>query len=108
MARANFRIVAGNTAPAFAITCTRDGTAIDLSSASSVTLKIQKKSDGTITQASGSATITTAASGIISYTAQSTDFPTAGTYVADITINWGSGTEILYSQARWKVRAAIS
>ena len=108
MPRINFKIVAGNTAPAFAITCTRDGTAIDLSTASGVTLKIQRKSDGTITQASGSAAIVTAASGIISYTAQASDFPSAGTYVADVTINWGSGTEILYNQCRWKVRDAIA
>lgn len=61
-----------------------------------------------ITQAAGSCTITSASTGVISYTAIAGDFPTTGTYVADISINWGSGTEILYAQARWKVRAAIS
>lgn len=108
MPRANFSIVEDNTAPAYAITCTRDGTAIDLSSASAVTLKIQRKSDGTITQASKAAVITTAASGLISYTADATDFPAKGTYVADIIVTWATGTEILYGQARWKVRTKIS
>lgn len=104
----NFRIVEDNTAPDYVITCTRDGDAIDLSSASAVTLIIKNKSSGTITQAGKAATITTAASGIITYRADATDFPSAGIYVADIVVTWSSGTEILYSQAKFKVRAKIA
>src|SRR3990167_95700 len=108
MATPNFKIVEDNTAPDYVITCTRDGTAIDLTTASAIVLIIQRKSDSTITQAGKAATITTAASGIITYRADATDFPSAGLYVADIVITWSSGTEILYGQARWKVRTKIA
>lgn len=104
----NFKIVEDNTAPDYQITCTRGGTAIDLSTASAITLIIKNKSSGTITQAGKAATITTPASGIITYRADATDFPSAGKYVADIKVTWSSGTEILYGQAVWKVRAKIS
>ena len=108
MARADFNITEDNTAPDYVITCKRDGTAISLTSASSVTLIIQRKSDSTITQAGKAATITTASSGIITYTADATDFPSAGLYVADIKIVYsGGGVEILYNQAKWKVRSRI-
>lgn len=109
MARADFFIVEDNTAPDYVITCKRDGTAISLASASSVTLIIQRKSDSTITQVGKAATITTAASGIITYTADATDFPSAGLYVADIKITYsGGGVERLYNQAKWKVRTKIA
>lgn len=105
----NFKITEDNTAPAYTITCTRDGTAIDLSSATDVSLIIQRKSDSTITQSGKSATITTPGSGIITYVADSTDFPSAGTYVGDIKITYsGGGIEILYTQVRWRVRTKIA
>lgn len=105
----NFRIVEDNTAPSYAITCTRNGTAIDLTSATSVVLIIKNKTTGTITQTGKEATITTAASGIIAYAADATDFPSAGKYVADIVVTYsGGGVERLYGQATWKVRAKIA
>jgi hypothetical protein len=105
----NFKIVEDNTAPDYVITCTRDGTAIDLSSATTVTLIIKRKSDNTITQSGKNAIITTPASGVITYTADATDFPSAGIYVADIKVTYsGGGIEILYGQARFKVRAKIA
>jgi hypothetical protein len=107
MARPNFQIVENNTAPDYAITCTRGGSAIDLTNASTVTLIIQRQSDKVITQAGKTATITTAASGLISYRALDTDFPTKGTYIADILIAWSTGNEILYNQAKWLVRSKI-
>lgn len=109
MARANFKIVEDNTAPAYQITCQRDGTAIDLTGAT-VEMIIENKSTGSVTN-SGHQTcsIVTAASGIISYTAEATDFPSAGTYIGDIKITYnGGGVEILYGQVKWKVRAKIS
>lgn len=109
MARPNFYITEDNTAPSYTITCTREGTAIDLTDATDVSLIIEKKSDGTITQAGKSATIATAASGIITYSADATDFPSKGTYVADIKITYsGGGIEILYNQVRFKVRNKIT
>ncbi len=105
----NFRVVEDNTAPDYTITCTRDGTPIDLSNATSVVLIIQRKSDGTVTQTGKAATITTPASGVITYTADSTDFPSAGIYVADIKVTYsGGGVEILYSQCKWKGRRKIT
>lgn len=104
----NFKIVEDNTAPDYVITCTRDGTAIDLSSASTVALIIKNKATSTITQAGKEAAITTPAAGKITYTADVTDFPSAGTYVADIKVTYSSGgIEILYNQVRFKVRAKI-
>jgi hypothetical protein len=105
----NFKIVEDNTAPAYVITCTRDGGTMDLSDASTVVLIIKNKSTGVITQTGKAATVTTPASGIISYTADSTDFPSKGTYVADIKVTYsGGGVEILYGQAKWKVREKIA
>jgi len=104
---ANFLIVAANTAPDYQITCTRDGTDIDLSTASAVDVLIYNKSTKLQTNSGHTtATITTASAGLITYRAQAVDFPSKGKYVADIKITWSSGTEILYSQAVWKVRNA--
>lgn len=106
---ATFKIVNENTAPNYTITCTRDGTAIDLTAATDVSLIIQQRSTSSITQSGRAATITTASSGIITYTALSTDFPEGGTYVADIKVTYsGGGIEILYNQAKFKVRTKIS
>jgi hypothetical protein len=103
----NFKIVEDNTAPDYVITCTRDGSAIDLTTASAVTLIIKNSASGTITQTGKAATITSATTGVITYRADATDFPSAGTYLADINITWSTGTEILYSQAKFKVRSKI-
>jgi hypothetical protein len=104
----NFKIVEDNTAPDYVITCTRDGTAINLSAATSVVLIIQRKSDGVITQSGKAAAVTTPASGVITYTADTADFPSAGVYVADIKVTYsGGGIEILYNQAKFKVRSKI-
>jgi hypothetical protein len=106
---ATFKIVAGNTAPDYTITCTRDGDAINLAAATDVSLIIQQKSTGSITQSGRSAVITTPASGVITYTALSTDFPEAGTYIADIKATYsGGGVEIFFNQAKFKVRDPIS
>lgn len=101
----NFRIVAANTAPDYQITCTRDGTDIDLTSASAVDAIIYNKATKLQTNSGHTtATITTPASGLITYRAQAGDFPSKGKYVADIRVTWATGTEILYGQAVWKVR----
>ena len=112
MARADFYIVEDNTAPAYVITCKRNVsgtlTAIDLTGAT-VTLILVQKSTGDITNASNqSCTLVTAASGIISWTAIATDFPTRGRYVADIKVTYnGGGVERLYDQAVWQVRNKV-
>lgn len=109
MARANFNIVEDNTAPAYQITCQRDGTAINLTGAS-VDLIIENKSTGSITNTGHQGcTIVTATSGIISYAAEAGDFSSAGTYVGDVKVTYsGGGVEILYGQVIWKVRSKVS
>lgn len=105
----DFKIVNENTAPNYTITCKRDGTAISLADASTVQMIIKNKGTGSITQSGKNCTITTPASGIITYTADSTDFPTRGRYVGDIKIVYsGGGVEILYKQVTWSVRTKIS
>lgn len=106
MARPNFFIVAGNTAPDYTITCTRSGTAIDLSTAIQVDVILYNNTSKSQTNSGHTqASIETVASGIISYGAQTGDFPSKGTYVADIQVTWiGEGVEILYNQATFKVR----
>lgn len=112
MPRPNFWIVETNTAPAYVITCVRTAngvsSAIDLTG-STVELILVQKSTGDVTNTGHqSASIVTAGSGIISYTAQAADFPTKGTYKADIKVTYGSGgIERLYDQAIWKVRNKV-
>lgn len=107
MAAVNFQIVAANTAPDYQITCTRSGTDIDLSSASSVSVIIYNKATKLQTNAGHTtATITTPSAGLITYRAQAGDFPSKGKYAADIQVIWSTGTEILYNQATFKVRNA--
>lgn len=103
-----FKIVQNNTAPTYTITCTRDGTPIDLTG-SSVLLIIEAKG-GSITNAGHqTCSLVTPASGIISYTALSTDFPSSGKYIGDIQVTYsGGGVEILYQQAKWTVRSKIT
>lgn len=99
------KIVAGNTAPSWAITCQREGVAINLSGCT-VTLIIAKGT--TVTNTGGAASITTAASGIISYTPTATDCPTKGSYKVDVKVVYGDAShEILYEQLKIKVRKGI-
>lgn len=99
------KTVAGNTAPPFTITCKRDGSAIDLTGCT-VELIIAK--GNTITQAGKAATITTAASGIITYDQDATDFPSAGAYKADVKVTYSDSTiEVLYEQLKIKARDPI-
>lgn len=100
------KTVATNTAPPLAITCTRDGTAINLTGC---TVTIIIKGGGVITQSGGSCTITDATNGVISYTPISTDFPTAGSYKCDLKVTYSDATiEILYEQLKIKARAKLA
>ena len=100
------KIVAGNTAPNWVITCERENVAIDLTGAT-VSLIIAK--GNTITQANGVATLVTAASGIISYSPLATDTPTSGSYKIDVKIIYPDlKVERLYEQLKVKARKPIS
>jgi hypothetical protein len=105
MAAPNFFIVVANTAPAYQITCQRSGTDIDLSGASVAVILYNKSTKAVVNAGHQTATVVTASLGLISYSAQATDFSTKGKYVADIQVTYGDSTvEILYNQATWKVR----
>lgn len=105
MAAPNFFIVAGNTAPEYDINVTRGGAILDLSFASQVDVILYNKSTKLQTNSGHTqGLIQSATTGLMSYTAQTTDFPVKGNYIADIQVTWNTGTEILYNQAKWKVR----
>lgn len=100
------KIVAGNTAPNWLITCERAGVPINLSGCT-VHLNI---SDGTtITHTNALASITDSANGIISYTPVSADTPDGDTtYLVDVKITYGdSSFEVLYEQLKVKTREPI-
>lgn len=104
------KTVAGNNAPSITLTCERDNgdgtfTAIDLTG---VTVTIKIVQGNTVTQAAGACTVTTAASGIVTYLPSASDFPTQGSYKADLKLVYGDAThEILYQQLKIKARAAL-
>lgn len=99
------KIVEGNTAPNWLITCDRAGTPINLAGCTA-TVNI---TDGTtITRTGGACTITDSANGIISYTPTATDCPSDGPYQVDVKIVYGdSSYEVLYEQLKVKTRAPI-
>jgi len=102
---ATLKTVAGNTAPPLQITCERSGSAINLTSC---TVKLVIAKGATITQAGRNATITSASTGVITYTPLTTDFPTAGSYKVDVVITYSDlSVEVLYNQLKVKARAKI-
>lgn len=99
------KIVAGNTAPSWVITCDRNGIPIGLAGCT-VSLIIAK--GNTVTNSFASATILNASAGIISYTPVAGDCPTAGTYKIDVKVVYSDLTfEILYEQLKVKARSPI-
>lgn len=100
-------LVAANEFPSITIDIERDNAAVDLTNAVSVSLIIKEDSTGTITQAAGSASISSpATNGQVSYSIIAADFPRQGNYSCDVKILWsGSKTEILYDQLRVVARA---
>lgn len=99
------KIVAGNTAPNWAITCERAGVAINLTNC---TIKLIIAKGNTVTNDNAVASIVSAAAGTISYVPIATDCPTAGTYKVDVKITYVDATyEVLYEQLKVKTRAPI-
>ena len=100
------KIVAGNTAPNWQITCERDGVAINLNGCT-VTVNIEN-SDGVITRTGGVCTILNSAAGIISYLPTAGDCPEEDTYSIDVKVTYGDLTyEVLYEQLKVKTREPI-
>lgn len=98
--------VVGNSAPSYELTLQNDGTAIDLSAASTVELIISNERTGTITNASNdTCVITSASAGQIRYDRNINDFPTSGRYKGDVKITFSSGAiETLFEYVIFAIR----
>lgn len=88
----SIQIWKGNRLPALAATITVDGSAFDLTG-STVTFSMRPVHSGTLKVNGATATITTAASGMVGYSWQSTDVDTVGDYVGWWTYNSGGKSQ---------------
>lgn len=105
------KTVAGNTAPPITFVAKRNGVPIDLSSASTVKLYIVDKLSGGSQTNAGHETVTivTAATGSCSYVRQTGDIPSAGTYYADLLVNYVNSTnEVLTDILQITARARLA
>lgn len=101
------KLVQGNTAPPIDLTLDRDGSVIDLTGC---TVSLIISQNNAITNAGHqSCTITSpATAGKIRYLPQAADFAT-GSAVADVKITYSDTTvEILYEQAKFRVRSKLA
>lgn len=100
--------VKNNQAPDFQITLKRDGTAINLTGAT-VKVYIRKEMADVFTNTGHeTVTITTAASGIITYSPQANDFPSEGRYLAEAEITYSGGdVERVYELVTISVRDSL-
>ena len=85
---ADFTIGQGDRKPDLTATLLENGAAINLASASGVTLKALK-ADGT-TAITGACTITSAAAGKVTYSFAASDTDSPGDYRCAFIIDWGS------------------
>ena len=97
------KVVATNTAPPWQLTAKRAGLAIDLSGC---TVELILVKGNTVTNTGHQpCTLVTPTSGVVSYSPQTTDVPTPGTYKADLKVTYPNGTfERLYDQLVIKAR----
>ena len=91
MTNLTHRMVRNDLLPALSITCTyADGTAVDLSAATAPKFYMRNAHDVSATpKVNGTATITDGAAGQLTYTWQSGDTDTAGTYNAEFEVQVG-------------------
>lgn len=99
------KIVQGNTAPYWQITCERDGTPIVLSGC---TCTVNITDGDVITRTGGTCTILDAVNGVISYTPTVSDTAGGGPFQVDVRVLYGDAThEVLYEQLKVKTRPPI-
>ena len=100
-------IVQGNTAPDIEITIQRNGNVVDIGSGSTVDLILSL--DGDIVNAGHqSCTVTSASTGVITYTPVTGDFSATGDYLGDVLITYNGGRiEICREQLEVNVRAKL-
>lgn len=103
MAKIIINTVMGNTAPPLTLTCERDDVAINVTGCT-VDLYIYKRK---VLQNTGhtSCTLTTPASGVVTYVRQAGDTTTSGSYNCDLKVTYADATfEILYDVLVLKCR----
>lgn len=103
------KVVAGNTAPQYSITCVRpDGTVIDLTNCTVKFYLYLKKVQTNVGHESSTVTILTAGSGLIGWQPATGDFALKGSYKANVVVTYSdSSVETLYNQALFSVRNLI-
>lgn len=91
MSQQIYRTTVGNTAPDLVITCERNGVVIDITGAT-VTLALRNEQTlETTNTGAQSCTLTTPATGIITYPARAQDFPRVGRYHGSVKITYAGG-----------------
>lgn len=79
-----------DTAPNLPISCSRNGSAIDLTGAT-VKFKIANEDGSRTNDAHNECTVTSATGGTCTYDLETGDIPTAGTYTGDVEITYSNG-----------------
>lgn len=86
------KIPVGATDPPLTMTCTDDGAALDISTASTKTIKLVDQADGTVVVNDANVDfVSDGSDGQISYAWQAADTATARILKAQVTITWPSG-----------------
>lgn len=106
MATQKLSIAQYNTAPPLGLTATRAGVAIDITGA---TVAVIIAKGATVVNAGHQAgTIVLGTAGTLTYTPQTGDFITPGTYKAELKITYANGSiETVYDQIQIKVRKTL-
>lgn len=107
---ATLKIVEGNTRPINTFELNRGGSDINLSDVATVNLIIFYQTSQTVTNTGHQeCVVTDEATGEITYTPQTGDFPGPGNYIADVELIYDDGgTEILHEQLKWNARPKIN
>lgn len=105
----SLKVVVGNTAPQYAITCDRpDGTIINLTSCTVKFYLYLKKVQQNTGHESSTVTVLDAPNGIIGWQPATGDFSQKGTYKANVVVTYSdSSVETLYNQAIFSARNLI-
>lgn len=101
--------VVGNTAPQYAITCTRpDGTVINLTGTTVSLYLYLNKVQQNVGHETSTVSILNATSGIIGWQPGTGDFNVKGQYKANIKITYADNSvEVLYNQALFSARNLV-
>jgi hypothetical protein len=103
-----YRTVVGNDAPDIQFTLERNDVAINVTGAA-VELALRYLKNNTTYNATKACTLTTPASGIVTYSPAVADFPYEGLYIGDAKITYSDGTiEHVYEVLTVLARGGVS